>query len=84
MVQDEALTHGADLMPLILRRNQDWKHARAELFADVLHGFTVWTTCIDRAFTLEVGAEDAVIRAISTPPVLVPVLFLSLHLLEQL
>ena len=71
-------------LKLVVSWNQDWEYACAELSGDVFHALTVRSAGIDRAFTLEVSPEDAVVAAFSTPPLLVSSRLLLLHLFEEL
>lgn len=84
VVKDEALTHEAMLVSLVLSRSEHWEYARTYLLTDVLHDLAVGTTGVDAGLSFEVGADDSVIVTFSAPPVLVPLWLFAPHNREHL
>jgi len=68
VVEYKAFTHVSVFMPLVLSRDENGKHAGAELARDVFHKFSVWTSGVNTAFTLEVGSYKTVIITFATEP----------------
>ena len=84
MVENKAFTHVSVFMPLVLSRDENGKNAGAELARDVFHKFSVWTSGVNTAFTLEVGSYKTVIITFATEPRFVNVTFCFFQPFEHL
>lgn len=84
VVQNVAFTHLPVFVSLVLRWHQDWEYARAQLSANIFHQLAIGPTRINTAFAFEVGANNAIVIAFTTPPRLPVSWLIFLHALEQL